>query len=403
VLACGGLYVLGTERHESRRIDNQLRGRSGRQGNAGESRFFLSLQDPLMKRFYKDWVTNAMEKLGMSEGVPIESPMVSRAIQKAQKKVEDYYFEMRKSLLEYDEVMDEQRKTVYRVRQEVMEGKELREKVETMFGAVVPRMAATFEGDAEGFAGWYHRAFGIECPADVARAATLPHEMDPGPATELLMKRFQERWDELGLELMQRIASFLLLRTIDQKWMDHLRGMDALRAGIGLRGYAQKDPKNEYKSEGFELFHKMLGAIEDDVTSLILRVEVKRPEEGDGPPPGLQAGPGPLAAAAQQGRELSPAEQERMARERAIRQAQMRAAAQRTPAAFAFDRQRRVEQLRAAQAQARGAPGPGPAPAGGPQTGAPPAPLPGADAIGRNDPCPCGSGKKYKKCHGQAS
>jgi len=420
VLSLGGLYVLGTERHESRRIDNQLRGRSGRQGNAGESRFFLSLQDPLMKRFYKDWVTNAMEKLGMSEGVPIESPMVSRAIQKAQKKVEDYYFEMRKSLLEYDEVMDEQRKTVYTVRQEVLEGQDLRDKIETMFGGVLPRMGATFEGDPEGYAGWFHRAFGIECPDDVAKAATLPRENDPQPATELVSGRLAARWDELGDELMQRIASFLLLRTIDQKWMDHLRGMDALRAGIGLRGYAQKDPKNEYKQEGFELFNKMLAAIEDDVTSLILRVEVRRPDEaepgqpqaaGAQAPPPLGAGATPLAQAAQQGRELSQADQERIAREKAMRQAQMRAAAQRTPAALAFDRQRRMEQLRAAQAQARsqaGAQTAGGAPPSGGQapgasgaTGAPGTSAP--DGVGRNDPCPCGSGKKYKKCHGQGS
>jgi preprotein translocase subunit SecA len=411
VLAQGGLYVLGTERHESRRIDNQLRGRSGRQGNAGESRFFLSLQDPLMKRFYKDWVTNAMERLGMSEGVPIESPMVGRAIQKAQKKVEDYYFEIRKSLLEYDEVMDEQRKTVYGVRQDVLEGKELREKLETMITAVVPRMGATFEGDPDGFAGWFHRAFGMDCPTSVAHAATLPREMDHQPAVDLVLKRLEERWEELGDELMQRITNFFMLRTIDQKWMDHLRGMDALRAGIGLRGYAQKDPKNEYKSEGFDLFHKMLAAVEDDVTSLILRVQVQRPDEAQAAQQAaMSAGAAsPIAQAAQRSTELSPAEQERLARERAIRQAQMRAAAQRTPAALAFDRQRRVEQLRAAQAQARQPQAGGSPPAGsaapaspGSAAPAPPAPLPGAEGVGRNDPCPCGSGKKFKKCHGQS-
>jgi len=314
----------------------------------------------------------------------------------------------------------EQRKTVYTVRQEVLEGQDLRDKIETMFGGVLPRMGATFEGDPEGYAGWFHRAFGIECPDDVAKAATLPRENDPQPATELVSGRLAARWDELGDELMQRIASFLLLRTIDQKWMDHLRGMDALRAGIGLRGYAQKDPKNEYKQEGFELFNKMLAAIEDDVTSLILRVEVRRPDEaepgqpqaaGAQAPPPLGAGATPLAQAAQQGRELSQADQERIAREKAMRQAQMRAAAQRTPAALAFDRQRRMEQLRAAQAQARsqaGAQTAGGAPPSGGQapgasgaTGAPGTSAP--DGVGRNDPCPCGSGKKYKKCHGQGS
>ncbi|MEM7309266.1 MAG: preprotein translocase subunit SecA [Planctomycetota bacterium] len=408
VLERGGLYVLGTERHESRRIDNQLRGRSGRQGNVGESRFFLSLQDPLMRRFYKDWVTNAMEKLGMSEGVPIESPMVTRAIQKAQKKVEDYHFEIRKNLLEYDEVMDEQRKTVYGVRQEVLEGKELRAKVERMFGGVIPRMGETFEGDADGFAGWYHRAFGFDCPKDVAAAATLPREMEHTPAVDLCLERFGARYDEIGEEMMERVLGYLLLRTIDQKWMDHLRAMDSLRAGIGLRGYAQKDPKNEYKAEGFRLFEKLLSTIEDDVTSLIMRVEVRRPEEGAPEGGSFQQGPGALDQAAQQGQELSPEQLQRLRQMQAVRQAQMRAATQRVPAAQAFDQKRRAEAMRAAQAEAQAkaqaqaaakalAP---PSPAARPAAEKTGQAVLDTTGIGRNDPCPCGSGKKYKKCHG---
>jgi preprotein translocase subunit SecA len=432
VLKLGGLYVLGTERHEARRIDNQLRGRSGRQGDVGESRFYLSLQDPLMKRFYKDWVTNAMERLGMSEGVPIESPMVTRAIQKAQKKVEDYHFEIRKSLLEYDEVMDEQRKTVYGVRQEVLEGKALRAKVDDMFQSVIPRMAQTFEGDPEGFSGWYQRAFGIECPLPVAKAATLPRERAPKEAVDLCLKRFAERWDEIGSALMERVLSFLLLRTIDQKWMDHLRGMDALRAGIGLRGYGQKDPKNEYKQEGFDLFHRMLALVEDDVTSLVQRVQVQSPPPASGasdpggpggpstapsaptPAPRSPSGPPPTAGP-------SPEEQRRL-QEEALKQARVRAASQRLPAGLAFDQKRRLDALRAAQKAAEAQapppaakvpppPPPAPAPAAAarqPVQAAQPAGVargpaggPEAPTAGRNDPCPCGSGKKYKKCHGQ--
>ena len=401
VLELGGLYVLGTERHESRRIDNQLRGRSGRQGNVGESRFFLSLQDPLMKRFYKDWVTNAMEKLGMSEGVPIESPMVTRAIQKAQKKVEDYHFEIRKNLLEYDEVMDEQRKTVYGVRQEVLEGKELRKKVEEMLAAIVPRMAGTFEGDAQGFAGWYHRAFGFECPGELAEAATMPREMDPQGAVDLLLERFDARYQELGEELMERVLGFLLLRTLDQKWMDHLRAMDSLRAGIGLRGYGQKDPKNEYKAEGFRLFENLLEAVEDDVTSLTMRVEVRRPEEGEAPAGAqFQQGPGALDRAASQGREMSPAEVQRLRQLQAMRAAQMRAAAQRPSAARAFDQKKRADLIREAQERA-GQESKAPAKAAEKAGGA--APAVDTAGVGRNDPCPCGSGKKFKKCHGSAN
>ena len=363
VLRQGGLYVLGTERHESRRIDNQLRGRSGRQGNVGESRFFLSLQDPLMRRFYKDWVTNAMEKLGMSEGVPIESPMVGRAIQKAQKKVEDYHFEIRKNLLEYDEVMDEQRKTVYGVRQEVLQGEELEEKLDTMFHAVVPRMAETFEDDSEGFQGWYHRSFGIDCPEDQARRQgdaserAGPRRGERPPARSLYGAR---RRSGVGKEMMAKRAEQYHLAPHARSrsgWTTCAASMPCARASA-CSGYAQKDPKNEYKHEGFELFKKMLAAIEDDITSLILRVQVQKPGESGGPPPGFQQAPGALADAASRGQEISPAQMQQMRQAQAVRQAQMRSASQRVPAAsMAFDQKRRTDAMRAAQAQAAQAQG----------------------------------------------
>ena len=394
MLECGGLFVLGTERHESRRIDNQLRGRSGRQGDVGASRFFLSLQDPLMRRFYKDWVTNAMERLGMKEGVPIESPMVTRAIERAQKKVEDYHFEIRKSLLEYDEVMDEQRKTIYGVRQEVLESKGLKEKVLEMLGSVVPRMAAAFAGDAEGYRGWFHRTFGFELDEAAATSATGGEDGDCEAVIDAVLQRYEEREREIGEELMRRVDRHLLLHAIDTKWMDHLRAITALRQGIGLRGYAQKDPKNEYKAEGFELFQKLLAAIEDEVTSLILRVEVRRPDETEPRPAAFtrppdtfgraQAAPSPEAVRAAQALALARARQVR-----------------RPPASAAFDQMRRTQTIAAARAASEAR-----AEARRDERAAAPrrdATAPSVDFVGagRNDPCPCGSGKKFKKCHGQ--
>ena len=415
VLALGGLYVLGTERHESRRIDNQLRGRSGRQGDVGESRFYLSLQDPLMRRFYKDWVTNAMEKLGMKEGVPIESPMVTRAIEKAQRKVEDYYFEIRKNLLEYDEVMDEQRKTIYSVRQETLEGIDVREKVVEMFGGVIERMAETFLDDAEGFAGWFHRWFGFELPADVAKKATLAGDADWQPALDAVLERYEEREKEIGSDpkddegkpLMRKVDRHLLLHAIDTKWMDHLRAITALRQGIGLRGYAQRDPKNEYKAEGFKLFEKLLAAVEDEVTSLILRVQVRKPgEEGQAPPQGGpgQPGGGPggfmgTPQGAYQGAQPVRNE-EAMKAARAVMMARAKQQAKRAPASAAFDRASRLQKAQDAAEKDKA----------GKQQAAPPARKPAKPSepaldlkgVGRNDACPCGSGKKFKKCHGAA-
>jgi preprotein translocase subunit SecA len=389
VLERGGLYVLGTERHEARRIDNQLRGRSGRQGDVGESRFFLSLQDPLMRRFYKDWVTNAMQRLGMTEGVPIESPMVTRAVEKAQKKVEDYYFEIRKNLLEYDEVMDEQRKTVYRVRQEVLRGEGLADKVREMLAGVVPRMSTAFGGDPDGFRGWFQRSFGCEVDREAAVAAT-GEEPDFGPATDAVLARYHERERELGDELMRRVDRYLLLHAIDTKWMDHLRAITGLRQGIGLRGYAQRDPKNEYKAEGYQLFERLLEAIEDEVTSLVLRVQVRPPEtaaaeDGGERPAGGSGFTGTPQTFGGSGGARAPSAGERAAALARLRQTQRRA-----PATQAFDRMRRTQALSAAAEASRTA-------------AAKPTPSVDFSGAGRNDPCPCGSGKKFKKCHGGAA
>ncbi|MEW6073896.1 MAG: preprotein translocase subunit SecA [Planctomycetota bacterium] len=392
VIALGGLYVLGTERHEARRIDNQLRGRSGRQGDPGVSRFFLSLQDPLMRRFYRDWVTNMMERLGMTEGVPIESPMVTRAIEKAQRKVEDYYFEIRKSLLEYDEVMDQQRKTIYGVRQEVLENLELKRKVLEMFESVVNRQARAHEGDPERFRGWYQRTFGFELAVEQARLATSDDEPDSTPAIDAVIAAYEAREKELGEELMRKVDRHILLHTLDAKWMDHLRAITGLRQGIGLRGYAQRDPKNEYKAEGFQLFEKLLAAVEDEVTALILRVQVRRPEDEEAAPSGARPRPASFTGggADRPAPGRGAAEAERAAA--AVAAARLRQRALRPAASAAFDRMKR-EQAREVP-PARSAPAP-----------AAPAPAPPMDfqGVGRNDPCPCGSGKKFKKCHGQTA
>lgn len=283
ILSFGGLYVLGTERHEARRIDNQLRGRTGRQGDVGESRFFLSLQDPLMRIFYRDWVVNAMERLGMKEGQPIESGMVTRQVARAQKKVEDRNFEMRKNLLEYDEVMDHQRTEIYAARQAVLEGEDLKDRVDIMVANLSVRTADTYDQDAAGFREWVQRTFDIEISEAAAEKAVHPDEPEIEPALKEIDARYIERRSDWGPELTARIESYLVLTAIDQKWKDHLHAMDALKAGIGLRGYGQQDPKIAYKKEATELFgDNLLPAIESDVATKILRIEVNKPKGEDG-------------------------------------------------------------------------------------------------------------------------
>jgi len=402
VLRIGGLYVLGTERHEARRIDNQLRGRSGRQGDAGRSRFFLSLEDPLMRRFYRDWVKNFMQRLGMEEGVPIESRMVARAIEKAQKKVEDYNFEIRKNLLEYDEVMDQQRKTVYKVRQEVLEKQELEEKVDQMLAAVLNRASETWIEDTQGFQGWFHRTFGFDA-SEAAIAKAVDEEPDIGPVQSEVKQRYDERRAKVGGEAMSQVEQWLLLEAIDSKWKDHLHAVDALKTGIGLRGYGQVDPKNEYKREGFELCGKLLGAVEDQVASLILRIRL-RGEDEDGP-----AELPPSARRAQPMSYHGPAKT--LSREEAVRaartqMARRQVAQRRVSAGQAFDlaaQRRRAQAAREgpARAQSAVAEAEEKAPAKPRAAEAPPKSEPEVPVVGRNDPCPCGSGKKYKKCHGR--
>ena len=406
VLGLGGLYVLGTERHEARRIDNQLRGRSGRQGNSGTSRFFLSLEDDLMRIFYRDWVTNAMERLGMTEGQQIESPMVTRAIARAQKKVEDRNFEIRKSLLEYDEVMDAQRKQIYGTRQDVLEGVDLREKVFSMFERSVYRACVTYEGEAEGLSNWFLKTFGASLPDEIAAPAVAGEEGDPSGVFERIEELYDGREATLESETMRKLENYILLNAVDSRWKDHLHAMDSLKAGIGLRGYGQVDPKTEYKREGFELFARLFEAIEDEVTSLVLRIRLAGEEGTPAPSDGgdLKAkGMGP-------GTEMDGAAMAR--RQAAARAAQGGRAPQRRslPASQAFDamKQRQVHATRAQAAQAAQSTKPAPSDEAKPsEDEAANAAVESSasseyEGVGRNDSCPCGSGKKFKKCHGKA-
>jgi preprotein translocase subunit SecA len=393
VKSLGGLLVVGTERHEARRIDNQLRGRCGRQGDPGESRFYLSFDDDLMRIFARDWIKSMMERLGLKAGERIESGMVTRGIERAQKKVEARNFDIRKNLIEYDEVMDKQRKFIYSQRQDVLEMRGLREKVVGMFEELLDPVVQRYSGDVDKPVDWQEiRTWVQHKSGDVVVLDGL--ESSPREKIfEFLMERIQRsldaRQEQYGAETWARVMRFLLLDSIDQKWKDHLHAMEVLKAGIGLRGYAQMDPKNEYKKEGWEKFQLLKEAIADQVTGLILRVVLEQaPEPRRAPPPPrmptmpsdpvtaramvealIAAGQAPpeVVAAFKQGAEVRVRPQAEVERER-------REAAQKQAAEEA---RKRAEEARIKAAAT-------------------------AQDVGRNDPCPCGSGKKYKKCHGAA-
>jgi preprotein translocase subunit SecA len=284
VAELGGLHIVGTERHEARRIDNQLRGRSGRQGDPGSSRFYLSLQDDLMKRFASDWVSSILERLGMTEGQEIEHGMVTKSIERAQKRVEQYNFDIRKHLLEYDEVMNEQRQIIYDQRQQLLEGEDQRDTVigmvrDTADAALDVYMSDDLPQDARdpnGLCEWLRTRLGVS--VETFEISDMKLERVREYIGERVDKAYEKREKELGEENMRRLERFLLLETIDSKWKDHLYGMDYLKSGIGLRGYAQQDPKVAYKKEGYEMFANMLSGIGTEVTEMIFRVRLE-PEE----------------------------------------------------------------------------------------------------------------------------
>jgi preprotein translocase subunit SecA len=412
VIGLGGLHVLGTERHEARRIDNQLRGRCARQGDPGSSSFYLSLEDDLMRIFANDRVQRILELVGMTEDVDIQSGMVSRSIRRAQKRVEDRNFEIRKNLLEYDEVMDKQRRTVYGLRQEVLEGSDVKERILDMVGDDVERVVGAYIGerpekkDYEEAAHAINQKFGtaVDGVSYYGRAADELTSALVDAAREL----YEKRESLFGAETLRRIERGLLLQVIDTKWKDHLINVDALRSGIGLRSYGQIDPKNEFKKEGFRLFEEMLASIGDEVLMVLYRLKPEAP-----PSTGSAPSPAPLpppasatgGVAAIRPAPAAPLERPRVEprptldRPAVVPKRPLEMPKPAAPAAAAAAKSP-VDLTRKAMDQASG--------------GAPPlrsvnapigrAPAPGGvPRVGRNDDCPCGSGKKYKKCHGASA
>jgi preprotein translocase subunit SecA len=379
VVALGGLHIVATERHESRRIDNQLRGRSGRQGDPGSSRFFLSLQDDLLRIFGGERMQNLMLRLGMEEDVPIESKLITKRIAKAQEAVEMQNFEARKHLLEYDDVMNKQRQAVYGMRRQLLEGSDQKERVVEMVEGIVDQFIDMHCPDNKHPDTWdlnplrndILTRFGAR--VDLQDISNLTRSELSDFILEKLKQKYQEKEGMVGADVMRRTERMVMLQVIDNQWKDHLLSMDELKQGIGNRAYGQKDPLVEYKKESWELFTAMMDRIEDESVRYLffLPVEGSEPvlpfpeedeEEEDG---GAEA----AAAAA------------RAAEEEKKRAAQMRMED------FTRNIQRKKEKELAALHF------------GGDDSSGPKTVAVGAK-VGRNDPCPCGSGKKYKKCHG---
>ena len=390
VLEAGGLFILGTERHESRRIDNQLRGRSGRQGDPGESRFYLSAEDDLVRLFAGDRIYRILDRLGPTgeegEEEPIEAKMLSKQIEGAQKKVEEQNFLIRKRVLEYDDVMNQQREIIYEYRDQILEGEDMSDTAREQLGDVVERMAEEYlEGDfLENWDldGLYtqleqmypvgHRLRGPR-PPTTSIAQTLIDEL-----RDDIVDAYDDREEELGDELMRALERFMLLQIIDERWREHLHDMDYLREGIHLRGFAQIDPLVAYKNEGFEMFTGLMNTIWEEFGRYIfvVEVEVEGRERRRRP-----------AAAAELGRRV----QHQLHRRLLLRRRHRRGPAQRAGRGSCGRR------------RARGRPGRRGLAAEDVEVPLGPssrARSTSSDRIGRNDPCWCGSGKKFKKCHG---
>ena len=363
-LAAGGLYVLATERHESRRIDNQLRGRSGRQGDPGRSKFYLSLQDDLMRIFGSERMDGMLQKLGLKEGEAIIHPWINKALEKAQKKVEARNFDIRKNLLKYDDVMNDQRKVVFEQRIELMEGESLSEEVAEMRHEVIddlvskhlPETAYAEQWDADGLKTGVREYLNLDLPIEEwAREEGIDEQDIHARITEAADKAAADRAERFGPEIMTYVEKSILLQTLDHLWREHLVNLDHLRSVIGFRGYAQRDPLNEYKSEAFELFQAMLGNLRQVVTTQMMRVELVR-QAADAPPPQAPTGEGHHIDAST-GEDDFGEGSDTMTLTRA--DSRTVTAEDRNPT--------------------------------DPSTWG---------RVGRNEACPCGSGKKYKHCHG---
>jgi preprotein translocase subunit SecA len=359
VIAAGGLHIIGTERHESRRVDNQLRGRSGRQGDPGSSRFYLSLKDNLMRIFASDRVAGMMQKLGMQEGEAIEHPWVTKAIENAQRKVEAHNFNIRKTLLEYDDVANDQRKVIYEQRNELMETDDIsetirairRDVVSSVIDAHIPPGSIDEQWDVAGLQDALIQEFGADMP--VAQWLEEEHDLHEEVLRERIIQNMEAAYAEkeelAGTPVVRHFEKAVMLQILDVAWKEHLAAMDYLRQGIGLRGYAQKNPKQEYKTEAFQMFTAMLDRIKHDLISIVSKVQVRT--ESD------------VEAVEQQRRSEAP------------------------------------RQYQHAEASAMGGQQEEEAAPAGAETHTPYTRQ--GRKIGRNEPCPCGSGKKYKQCHGK--
>jgi preprotein translocase subunit SecA len=390
VVALGGLHVLGTERHESRRIDNQLRGRAGRQGDPGSSRFYLSLQDDLMRIFGGERMQNLMLRLGMEEDVPIESKMISKRIGAAQKAVEAQNFAARKHLIEYDDVMNKQRQAVYGMRRQLLEGKEQKERVTEIIQGIVgsfidlrcPERAHPSTFDFAGLQSDVLSQFGVK--VDPQELSGMSRQEIENHINDLLGRRYSEKEELIGPDNMREAERMVMLNVIDNQWKDHLLSMDHLKEGIGLRGYGQKDPLIEYKKESFTLFQDMMDRIEDETIRYLFFLQVT---SGGGPGSG---GPGERPQPILPFSEDEEEDEEESEEEALVTaSSDQRRAAQATVQDFTRNIQRKKEKEMAELQFAGGA------------SGTVEKKQATSDKkAGRNDPCPCGSGKKYKKCCG---
>jgi len=366
VVAAGGLHIVGTERHESRRIDNQLRGRAGRQGDPGSSRFYMSLEDPLLRIFGGERLAMIMQKLKMPEGEPIEHPIVDRSIAKAQTRVESRNFDIRKQLLEYDDVANDQRRAVYEERNDIIESSDVSETIGNWIGGQMERTVRTYvppesveeQWDVAGLENALRSEYQAQAP--FAEWLKTEPELDDAAIRDRLVEnalaQYRSKEAQVGPELMRQFERSLVLQTLDSHWRDHLANLDHLRQGIHLRGYAQKNPKQEYKRESFELFADMLDAIKQDVTKVVLTVQVRSADDVKA----VEELP-PVTNVQYQHAEIGDT----------------------LAGAVAGD----DDEAAAAVAA--------------PPVAAPAPFVRAGEKVGRNDPCPCGSGKKFKQCHGR--
>jgi preprotein translocase subunit SecA len=356
VVGSGGLHIVGTERHESRRVDNQLRGRSGRQGDPGSSRFYLSLEDPLLRIFASDRVAAIMDRLKMPEGEAIEHPWVTRAIENAQRKVEARNFDIRKQLLEYDDVANDQRRVIYQQRNELLESGDISDTIRSMReGTVVdivtehiPPGTVEEQWDAPGLEKALAAELTLQVPVQqwLKEEENLDEEALRARVVEAADAHYAQRMRPVDPSVLHDFERAIMLQTLDNYWREHLAALDHLRQGIHLRGYAQKNPKQEYKREAFELFSMMLDSVRNEVTRILMTVQIQGREDAQNAEEPVEV----------QNVRYQHADYEEALAEGADAEAE-------APKAQPFVRQ--------------------------------------GQKVGRNDPCPCGSGKKYKQCHGR--